>query len=316
MDDDLNDDERAMFDSLNVQYEEPQEPLPRAPPPGREFSPKKQQQVSFEEDDFITNQEKTADNPSFDTSGPSSTGPSTGFASVDDEKADLLNRIQRLVKKGHATQARLSIYSHIDEIRSEYKRISYSIEVEQSVRFQKRMLIACVSGIEFLNKKFDPFDVELDGWSENVMESQDDYDTVFEELFQKYQNKVKVAPEIKLMFMVSGSALMFHMNKTMFKSFKNVSKASPIANIFNPPAVQSSTPTNGSGRREVRGPGIDLSSLSAGGMDISSLLRQMPETDEGSVSDIVSIGSELKDVPYSSDRPKKTRKSKKNEVAL
>lgn len=310
MDDDLNEEERAMFDSMNVQYEEPQEPLPRAPPPGREFSPKKTQNVSFEEDDFIANQEKTTDNPSFEAQP---TEVSTGYKTVDDEKADLLNRIQRLVKKGHISQARLSIYSHIDEIRAEYKRLSYSIEVEQSIRFQKRMLVACVSGIEFLNKKFDPFDVELDGWSENVMESQDDYDTVFEELFQKYQNKVKVAPEIKLMFMVSGSALMFHMNKTMFKSFKNVSKASPIASIFNQAPAQPIVQSNPTARREVRGPGIDLSSLS-GGMDITSLMRQMPEADEGSISDIVSIGSDVKDVEYSSN--KKPRRKKKNEVAL
>ena len=53
----------------------------------------------------------------------------------------------------------------------------YSIEVDQSIKFQRRMLVACVSGIEFLNKKFDPFDLELDGWSENVMENQEDYDT-------------------------------------------------------------------------------------------------------------------------------------------
>lgn len=316
--DDLTDEERAMFDSIQVQEEEPagnDTQTPRRAPSSREFTPRS---VSFEEDEIIPNREKLDSEPTgnFQSSGP--TEPQSGYQSVDDEKADLLNRIQRLTKKGHQSHARLSVYSSIEEIRAEYKRMSYAIEVDQSVRFQKRMLIACVSGIEFLNKKFDPFDVELDGWSETVMETQDDYDGVFEELFQKYQNKVKVAPEIKLMLMVSGSALMFHMNKTMFKSFKNLNPSNPITAVFSPPVQE---PPAVQKRREVRGPGIDLASLS-GGMDLTSMMNNMQrngpqEFDEGSVSDVISIGSDLRDVQMGEPTRKvKRARPKKTEVNL
>ena len=43
------------------------------------------------------------------------------------------------------------------------------------------MLIAFVTAIEFLNNRFDPFDVKLDGWSESVHEGINDYDDIFEE---------------------------------------------------------------------------------------------------------------------------------------
>ena len=144
--------------------------------------------------------------------------PSEGYKTIEDEKADLLNKIARLAKKGLHTSNRLSSYSDIEEIRTEYKRLTYAIEAERAIRFQKRMLVACVSGLEFLNKRFDPFDLQLDGWSENVMENQDDYDGVFEELYQKYNAKVNVAPEVKLIMMVGGSAMMFHLTNSMFKS--------------------------------------------------------------------------------------------------
>ena len=36
------------------------------------------------------------------------------------------------------------------------------------------MLMACITGIEFLNNKFDPFDIKLDGWSEQIHENIDD----------------------------------------------------------------------------------------------------------------------------------------------
>ena len=80
------------------------------------------------------------------------------------------------------------------------------------------MLMACITIVEYLNGKFDPFDVNLDGWSESVMENINDYDEVFEELHDKYKSKVKVAPEIRLMLMLGGSAFMFHLTNTMLRS--------------------------------------------------------------------------------------------------
>ena len=52
------------------------------------------------------------------------------------------------------------------------------------------MLIACTTGLEFMNKKYNPFEIQLDGWSENVMENVEDYDEVFEELYVKYRSKM------------------------------------------------------------------------------------------------------------------------------
>ena len=80
-------------------------------------------------------------------------------------------------------------------------------------------MMAAITGLEFLNNKFDPFDVKLDGWSESVNENLNDYDEVFEELAEKYgAASGTMAPELKLLMMVGGSAFMFHLTNTMFKS--------------------------------------------------------------------------------------------------
>ena len=70
-------------------------------------------------------------------------------------------------------------------------------ELENGVKFSRKMLIASVTALEFLNNKFDPWDIQLDGWSESVMENIEDYDDIFEELYEKYNTKVN-APEIRL----------------------------------------------------------------------------------------------------------------------
>ena len=230
--------------------------------------------------------------------------PSEGYKTIEDEKADLLNKISRLAKKGVATSARLTIYSDVEEMRTEFKRMMYGIEVDRSIKFQRRMLIACVTGLEFLNDKFDPFDLELNGWSQNMMENVDDYDGVFEELYNKYKTKVQVAPEVKLIMMVGGSAMMFHLTNSMFKAavpnVTQVMQQNPglMQNMMD--AVQrsqagsqmpaSSFPTPPSGPREMRGPGMDFGSLMNMMGPPPSMMTRPPRAQEtDSVSDIVSI---------------------------
>jgi hypothetical protein len=72
--------------------------------------------------------------------------------------------------------------------------------------------------MEFLNQKFNPVDVNLDGWSESVNENQEDFDEIFEELYDKYKDKTKVAPEIRLLMTLGISASMCHLTNTFFKS--------------------------------------------------------------------------------------------------
>lgn len=327
--DDLDDDERQLMDEINIVQDNGPRTI-RKPAPSRGFRRAERAGVDPNEEDidaFVNDskmetarpppaEEWDGGEPPTDNEPPARnipTGPSSGYKTIEDEKADILNKIARLVKKGIVSTARLNIYSDVEDIRTEFKRMSYSIEVDQSVKFQRRMLVACVSGIEFLNKKFDPFDLELEGWSENIMESQEDYDGVFEDLFAKYRTKVAIAPELKLMFMVGGSAMMFHLSKSMMKKFVQTPMKFPTMNTSSP---------NEGPTREMRGPGIDLTSL-GGGFDISSLLGAMNqgaprEVQEEELSDIISIGSEVKDLEVSStgETRRRKRSSKKKELVL
>jgi hypothetical protein len=140
------------------------------------------------------------------------------FEEIQKEKAELLRLLDRLEAKGIKLSKRFTMESNIEEMQNEYTRITERRAVEQSVKFQRKMLIAFVTAIEFLNNKFDPADLKLDGWSESVHENAHDYDDVFEELHEKYKEKASMAPELKLMLMLGGSGFMFHLTNTMFKT--------------------------------------------------------------------------------------------------
>ena len=70
----------------------------------------------------------------------------------------------------------------LEEIKTEYDRLMDARNLEGSIKFQRQMMMGVVTGLELMNNKFNPFDWQLDGWSESVHENVDDYDEVFEEL--------------------------------------------------------------------------------------------------------------------------------------
>lgn len=134
------------------------------------------------------------------------------------EKFRYIRRLEALDKKGISVSRKYTMEDNLDEMKGEYEMIKSDMEKKNSVKFQGKMLMAAVSAIEFLNGKFDPLDIKLDGWGDSINENLNEYDDVFGELHEKYGGKAKMAPELKLLFMLGGSAVMVHMTNTMFKS--------------------------------------------------------------------------------------------------
>ena len=140
------------------------------------------------------------------------------YEEIQREKQQLLFNLERLQKQGYPPSKKYTMASSYEDMQFEHERLKKQRDVEKSIKFSRKILMAFVSGAEFLNNRFDPCDVKLDGWSENVMENVNDYDEVFEELHEKYGESVKMAPELRLIAMVGGSAFMYHLTNSLFKS--------------------------------------------------------------------------------------------------
>tara|TARA_X000000368_G_scaffold418516_1_gene418524 strand:+ start:98 stop:1561 length:1464 start_codon:yes stop_codon:yes gene_type:complete len=134
------------------------------------------------------------------------------------EKFKYLRKLEELERKGVTLSKRYNMESDLQEMMGEYETIVAEKEKSNSMKFQGKMLMACVTGLEFLNNKFDPFDIKLEGWGEQLNENIEEYDEIFGELHEKYKSKAKMSPELKLLFQLGGSAVMVHMSNTLFKS--------------------------------------------------------------------------------------------------
>jgi hypothetical protein len=134
------------------------------------------------------------------------------------EKFKYLRKLEALEKKGVELTKKYNMESNLQEMMGEYEMIMEEKSKQNSVKFQGNMMMAIINGMEFLNNRFDPFDVKLDGWGEQINENITDYDEIFGELYDKYKSKATMSPELKLLFQLGGSAMMVHMSNTMFKS--------------------------------------------------------------------------------------------------
>ena len=149
------------------------------------------------------------------------------------EKKEILYQLNRLQAKGAKIPTSFTLNSNIEDMRQEYNRIVKDRDIDASIRFQRKMLMAFVTGTEYLNTRYDPFMIKLEGWSEQVHENIEDFDDIFEELHLKYKSKGKsMPPELRLFISLSGSAFMFHLTSKMFKEssipgVEEVLKANP-----------------------------------------------------------------------------------------
>jgi len=174
------------------------------------------------------------------------------------EKQAILLKLVSLEKKGIELSKKFSMTSKLSDLKFELDMHTKQAEIDISVKFQQKVLMAAVTGLEFANKRFDPIGAKLDGWGESVMDNLDDYDAIFEKLHEKYKERADLPPELQLLVTLVGGAFMFHITKTMFsaampKGMDSSQTSEIMKNISK--AMQSA------GDSDISGPSLNLSSL-------------------------------------------------------
>jgi hypothetical protein len=169
--------------------------------------------VNREASSSLFSNNQTATGPSISLASPTRLNPEEEKK----KKQELINKLNRLESKGYTLTKHFSMDNTLEEIETEYDRLVDAKNLEASLRFQRQCLMGVVTGFEFLNTKFNPFDWQLDGWSESVHENVEDFDEVFEELYDKYKGRGNMPPEAKLMMSLVGSGFMFHMSNSFFR---------------------------------------------------------------------------------------------------
>lgn len=138
--------------------------------------------------------------------------------------------------------------SNYDEVEDEYEGALEDKRKKDSIKLQGWWFTTAISTLEYGNALLNPFDLNLDGWGEQVNEDLDSYEEIFSELHEKYKGG-KMAPEVSLLLRVGFSAAVVNMSNKMLSSaapgFKDVIKQSPdLMKMFSNAAVDTMSQQN------------------------------------------------------------------------
>ncbi len=139
------------------------------------------------------------------------------------KKLDMIRKLGELKDLGVILSQNYSMASSYNLMKNEYELHTSIRKKKTSLTWASNMLVNCFYGLEILNDKTNWFDLKLSGWSEQMSNDMPNYYDVLSELYEKYNKPGKsVAPEIKLLLMVSGSALKFHLANSLASSLPKV----------------------------------------------------------------------------------------------
>jgi hypothetical protein len=135
------------------------------------------------------------------------------------KKLEILVKLAELVKSGIKLSQNYNMSSDYNIMLLEYEMHKNVRAKQNSIKWWSNALMGCVHGIEMLSDTYNPFDLKLKGWSEQMGANIGSYNDILGEIYEKYNtpNK-KMPPEIKLILMIGGSALQFHLAQNLVSS--------------------------------------------------------------------------------------------------
>ena len=158
------------------------------------------------------------------------------------KKRMMIKKLEEWYEKGTIKHtSHFNIDSNYEEVEDEYEGALEDKRKKDSVKLQGWWFTTVINTIEYGNTLLNPFDLNLDGWGEQVSEDLDSYEEIFSELHDKYKGG-KMAPELSLLLRVAFSAAVVNMSNKMLSSaapgFSDVMKQSPeLMRMFTNAAV-------------------------------------------------------------------------------
>lgn len=131
-------------------------------------------------------------------------------------KLDMLRKLGELTQYGVKLSQRYTMESDYDMMKYEYEMHKSIRNKQNGIQYMAGGIVYAIKGVEMLNKEYNPFQFNLDGWSEHVNNDITNYYDVLGELYEKYFGGPgeNFPPEIRLMGMILFSAASFHMTNS------------------------------------------------------------------------------------------------------
>jgi len=165
------------------------------------------------------------------------------------KKREMLKKLDQWQDKGFLkNNTTFTMDSSYEDIEDEYEGALEDKRRRDGIKLQGWWFTTVINTLEYGNALLNPFDLNLDGWGEQVSEDLDSYEEIFSELHDKYKGG-KMAPEVSLLLRIGFSAAVVNMSNKMLSSatpgFGEVMKQSPeLMKMFTTAAVDTMSKQN------------------------------------------------------------------------
>ncbi|KAG5183069.1 hypothetical protein JKP88DRAFT_273040 [Tribonema minus] len=126
------------------------------------------------------------------------------------ERIELLYRMRQLEKEGFPPSRRVLPTTTLDEVRYELYRQTREANRERGLKWLRQLLVTAARFLEFANLKFNPFELNLRGFSRSVALSVADYDQPLLSLHNHYSGRGASMHPVAQIGLTLGGAMIFH----------------------------------------------------------------------------------------------------------
>lgn len=143
-------------------------------------------------------------------------------------KIDMMRKLGELQESGTRLTQNYNLSSSYKAMKMEYELHSSIRGKRNALNWMSNMMIGIIKGVEMLNDNVNPFDMKFDNmWSNEVKSDISNYYDVLGEIYEKYTTPgKKMAPELKLFLMLTGSAVSIQMHRGIASYMANNSNVS------------------------------------------------------------------------------------------
>ena len=207
---------------------------------------------------------------------PPSPAPVPAQYETDEQQSErMVLQLQLTAMRNQGLQIReFGPRADLEDMRYVLRQAEMQTGMTSAIDFQRQVLCTTASFIEVLNAKFDPFDLQLTGWSRQIgydvsTGQRLQYDDVFRRLYLKYRSKAQLAPEISLLMLVMMSAFSFHMGGMEAQRQRELQRQHGFASAAPPGPMtggMGGMPNGGMGNGGMTSGGMGNGGMTSGGM--------------------------------------------------
>lgn len=101
-----------------------------------------------------------------------------------------------------------------EDIEDEYEFLIENKKKTEAKKLYSQWFLTAVNTLEYANAALNPFDINLDGWAEEVSDDINSYDEIFGKLYDKYRGG-ELSPELSLVMKLGMSAAVASFTKNI-----------------------------------------------------------------------------------------------------